>query len=115
MRETGHFDMCGVPIFVGDLIRVPHYTHYKNRRKMSMYLVVCEIDGVAVVRGYDNPDQTKWRCRLDALSACEVVAESGLHKNERGEVMTFNERPRRKLNIPSAIAKEPTQTEMRAW
>ena len=113
MRETGCFDMGGIPIFIGDLIRVPYYTHYLHRRKMYMYLVVGEIDGVAVVREYDEADQTKWRCRLDALDTCEVVAESGLHRDEWGEVMTFNERPRRKLDIPSAIAKEPTQTEMR--
>lgn len=63
---------------------------------MWLYFRVAKIDGCWVVQNWDNLDGNRWQCLLAhcGVEGAEVLAESGLERNERGEVMTFNERLR---------------------
>lgn len=88
-------DMHGIPIRPGDLIRVKHYVHRRNRRQMWMYFRVAShpIGGDRLVlQNWNDLDASKWQCCLEAISQAdiEVVAETWFD----GE--TFNERPRNK-------------------
>lgn len=97
MSETGFHDRHGIPIYHGDLIRVEHYRHRRGRRMMWIYLRV-GVRGKRFVAENWNDKSDGYQCLLEAcgLSTAEVVAESGSHHNERGELMTFNERSRKK-------------------
>ena len=94
--ETGYHDRNGIPIYVGDLIRVKHYKHKRNRRQMWLYLRVGHNGQRPVVFNWNESVRKNWLCYLCdcGLSSAEVVGESGLHRNEAGEIITFNERPR---------------------
>lgn len=95
-EPTGFHDRHGLPIYRGDLIRVPHYIHRRCRRQMWLYFRVKRLDGSWVVQNWDNLDSDNWQCLLKdcCIEGAEVLAESGLHKNDRGEIITFNERLR---------------------
>jgi hypothetical protein len=103
---TGFNDRHGIPIYCGDLIRVPHYVHRRGKRQMWLYFRVARLHGRCVVQNWNDLDASKWQCSLDVcgVSGAEVIAESGLYMNERGELITFNERPRKR----PAHEKEPT-------
>jgi hypothetical protein len=96
MEFTGYYDQCGIPINVGDLIRVEHYRHVHGRRQMWLYFRVAKLDGRLVVQNWSDLDPSSHQCLLQdcGLETAEVLAENGLQRNERGEIMTFNERPR---------------------
>ena len=96
--ETGHYDRRGIPICVGDLIRVKHYRHRLRHEQIWMYFRVAEINGRYVVQNWNDLDPTHHQTTLDGLAdsdEIEVVQESGLHYDERGEIITFNERKRK--------------------
>ncbi len=101
-KPTGFYDMHGIPIHVGDLIRVKHYRHRRNRRQMWMYFVVKQVEVCGcrrtVVQHWEDIRKDGWQCLLQdcGVRESEVLSESGLERNERGEIQTFNERKRRK-------------------
>jgi hypothetical protein len=97
-EPTGFHDRDGIPIHVGDLIRVFHYFHRRHRKAMWMYFRVAKKDGICVVQNWDCLDATKHQCLLKycGLDESEVLAESGLNYDERGNLITFNERPRKR-------------------
>lgn len=99
---TGFHDRFGIPICDGDLIRVPHYIHYRNKKQMWIYFRVTRFTGRWVVQNWNDLDYSKWQCSLEAcgLGGSEVLSETGLHVNERGQVETFNERPRKRGDTP---------------
>ena len=94
--ETGFHDADGIPIYSGDLVRVKHYRHYRGRRQMWLYRMVGQLDGHPVLFEWDNLNTQKHSCCLRHVPAdqIEVIAESGVQRNERGELITFNERKR---------------------
>lgn len=98
VKETGFYDRRGIPIHVGDLIRVFHFVHRLRREKMYMYFRVVTVGGgrPAIKEWCDDRAGT-YQCCLEAVSGeIDVIAESNeyLHRNERGEIITFNERRR---------------------
>lgn len=91
-EATGHYDVHGIPIHVGDLIRVKHYRHYQRRRQMWIYFRVARNQCRFVVQNWNNLNSDEWQCLLEhcGLESAEVLADS-----DTGPV-TFNERKRRK-------------------
>lgn len=100
-KPTGFYDMHGIPIHVGDLIRVKHYIHRHNRCQMWLYFVVKQIEVCGcrrtVVQNWEDTSKDGFQCLLQdcGVHESEVLSECGLERNERGEIQTFNERPRR--------------------
>lgn len=97
-EPTGFYDSHGIPVYVGDLIRVKHYRHYRNRRQMWLYFRVAKIGGRYVIQNWNNLNNKQWQTALSCSEVDmwgEVVAESGLQRNARGDIITFNERPRK--------------------
>lgn len=89
-EPTGFYDRCGIPIHVGDLIRVKHYNHYRNYRQMYLYFRVAKKESKFVVQNWNDLDATKHQCLLEhcGLPWCDVLSEIP------GCNMTFNERTR---------------------
>ncbi len=92
--ETGFYDRHGIPICDGDLIRTEHYRHRRGRRLMHLYFRVGKIGDRWVVYGWNSPDSHQCQLSDCGISTAEVLAESCLHCDERGVIMTFNERKR---------------------
>jgi hypothetical protein len=97
-QATGFHDARGIPIHVGDLIRMKHFRHPRRRQQMWLYYRVALIDGVAVIQHWHNLDPQRHATVLKLLypEDVEVLDHHGLERNERGELITFNERPRLK-------------------
>jgi hypothetical protein len=95
---TGYYDRHGIPIHVGDLIRVEHYRHYRNRRMMWLYFRVAVIGGRTVVQNWKCLDPVRWQCNLAdcCIGTAEVLASTGLEFDSNGGITTFNERPRKR-------------------
>jgi hypothetical protein len=89
-EQTGFYDRDGIPIHVGDLIRVEHYTHRRNRRKMYLYFRVAKKEDKFVVQNWNDLDETKHQCLLQdcGIAWSEVLAEATFCG------ITFNERKR---------------------
>ena len=94
---TGFYDAAGIPIHVGDLIRVKHFRHRRNRRQMWLYFRVAHNGHRAIVQNWDNLDAGSRQCNLTdcGINESEVLASTGTERNERGEIITFNERKRK--------------------
>jgi hypothetical protein len=92
MMPTGFHDVHGIPIHVGDLIRVKHYKHYRRRRQMWLYFRVAALNGRFVVQNWNDLRASAWQCLLEhcGVESAEVLSESAPHKD------TFNERKRAK-------------------
>ena len=97
-NETGFYDMHGIPIHVGDLIRVKHYKHIRGRRQMWLYFRVARIGGFLFAQNWNDlrPDGHQCLLRDCGLDDAEVVAET-IDASSSSPVVTFNERPRKKL------------------
>lgn len=95
LRETGQYDVRGIPICVGDLIRVHHFRHYKRQQQMWLYFRVAESDGKFVVYGWDRPE--KHQCLLIdcGISTAEILTGPTLQQSN-GILIMWNERKRRK-------------------
>lgn len=95
---TGYYDRHGIPIWIGDLIRVEHYRHHRGRRLMWLYFRVGRINGRHVVHNWNERDFSKHQCLIEhcGIETAEVVAETYYGRGDQGGIMTFNERPRRK-------------------
>lgn len=101
-EPTGYYDRNGIPIYVGDLIRVEHYTHYRNRRQMYLYFRVAQKESNFVVQNWSDLDATKHQCLLKdcGLQWCDVLSEHPGHE------LTFNERKRLPKNESTEIDHE---------
>lgn len=78
-RYTGFNDIHGIPIHVGDLIRVKHFRHYRNRRQMYLYFRVGLKSGRFVVHHWNEPDACRHQCLLRdcEVETAEVLADDG--------------------------------------
>lgn len=94
LRETGFHDVRGIPICVGDLIRVKHFRHYRRREQMWLYFRVGAISGKFVVYEWNVTDSHQCLLEHCGLDGAEVL-DGESWRNERGELMMWNERPRR--------------------
>lgn len=97
-KPTGHYDVRGIPIHVGDLIRVKHFRHYLRREQMWLYFRVAENKGQFVVQNWHNRDPEHHQCLLSGcgVESSEVLASHELERDKSGCVITFNERERRR-------------------
>lgn len=95
--ESGQYDIRGIPICDGDLIRCRHYRHRRRRQQMWSYFIVGQKEGRFVLYNWADFERKMHQCLLMAITECEIVAESGLHGDSSGNIMTFNERPRRRV------------------
>jgi|688.fasta_scaffold449959_4 hypothetical protein len=101
-QPTGFHDARGIPIHVGDLIRVKHFRHYLRREQMWLYFRVAVVRNRIVIQNWDNLDPERHQTLLESVArrhgdpCIEVLEHSGPETNERGELITFNERPRLK-------------------
>lgn len=80
-EPTGHHDISGIPIHVGDLIRVQHFRHYRNRRQMYLYFRVAKkCDRFVVQNWRDLGDPEHHQCLLKdcGIETAEVLADDGL-------------------------------------
>ena len=94
MKQTGFYDVRGVPICIGDLVRVKHFRHYRRRQQMWLYFRVAQLSGRFVVYGWDRHDTHQ--CLLeDAEIHTAEVLDGESFRNERGELMMWNERKRK--------------------
>ncbi len=105
---TGFYDRSNIPIHVGDLIRVGHYRHCRNRRTMYLYFRVAVHPKLPnseycryVLQNWNDLDPMKWQCLLRdcGLATCEVLAESDLRRDKHGQVITFNERKQKQTHL----------------
>lgn len=100
MKPTGYYDRRGIPICVGDLVRCEHYRHRRRSEQMWLYFIVGEIAGKVVLHNWHEPDRSRYQCTLEVAHCLqdrwEVMAETKSHRDGMGDVMTFNERTRRK-------------------
>lgn len=104
MTETGFYDTRGIPICVGDLIRVKHFSHYRRREQMWLYFRVALKEGRLVVYSWDRTDTHQ--CLLEHCgSETAEVLDGESWRNERGELMMWNERKR----IKAKATQEATQ------
>jgi hypothetical protein len=96
-KPTGHYDAHGIPIHVGDLIRVPHFRHRRNGRQMWLYFRVAHNGHRAIVQNWDGLDANSRQCNLAdcGVSGSEVLASSEIEHDAWGGVITFNERKRK--------------------
>lgn len=96
-HQSGFHDRHGIPIYLGDLIRVESYRHRRGRRKMWIYFRVSVRGETWVVENWhDKSDNHQCLLADCGLPTAEVVAEAWLHHDKQGGLMTFNERPRKK-------------------
>ncbi len=101
-QPTGFHDARGIPIHVGDLIRVKHFCHYLRREQMWLYFRVAVVCNRIVIQNWDNLDPERHQTLLESVArqsgdrCIEVLEHSGPETNKRGELITFNERPRLK-------------------
>jgi len=96
-KETGHYDRRGLPICVGDLIRIAAFRHQLRGEQMWAYCFVCTTPGgQPALRAWYLPDD-QYHCLLSALSneTVEVLDSHRCETDEQGCLRTFNERPRR--------------------
>lgn len=94
--ETGFHDVRGIPICVGDLIRVKHFKHYRRREQMWLYVRVERFEDHFVVWSWDKSEKSH-RCLLKhcGLETAEVLTgPDGCM--EDGSLMMWNERKRLK-------------------
>ncbi len=96
--------MHGIPIHVGDLIRVQHYRHRRRRRMMWLYFRVAKLSDKLVVQNWNNLDPTRSQCSLEdcGISRSEVLAAGGLEHDADGYLITFNERKRKAVSDDGA-------------
>lgn len=93
-----YFDMRGIPIREGDLVRHRHYRHYLRKEQMWVYFRVVTIDGHLCMRAWNDFRTDSWQCRVEDMLTeldCQVLASGSLERNQHGEVITFNERKRK--------------------
>ena len=93
--ETGFYDARGIPICVGDLIRVKHFKHYRRREQIWLYFRVGKAKHRFVVRCWGNLSEQEHQCLLEhcGIESAEVL--DGPHgRLANGELMMFNERER---------------------
>lgn len=76
---TGFFDRKGIPIAVGDLVRVPHFRAARNRQ-VWMYKRIRVVNCQVLLVDLDDTH----RCRIDAADQIEVIdGESIEHPTEQ--------------------------------
>lgn len=98
LTETGFYDTRGIPICVGDLIRVKHFRHYKRREQIWLYFRVASLEGRFVVYCWGNFETHQCLLKSCGIDSAEVLdGESWI--NDRGELMMWNERPRVKPEV----------------
>ena len=98
--KTGFFDIRGIPICVGDLLKIYHFTATRYRRKVYMYRLVMRLDNrctlidVAGV-GFSGSIKSVHQNRLDGSSVygAEVI-DGPYHRNAKGNLLCFYERER---------------------
>jgi len=76
IKDTGFHDVRGIPIYVGDLIRVKHFKHRRRKQQMWLYFMVGEVRGQYVVHAVrPAEDEEEYRCRLQAcgIESAEVL------------------------------------------
>lgn len=95
-RATGCYDVYGIPIHVGDLIRVKHYEHRRGGKQMWLYFRVAVLQNRFVVQNWNDLNADNHQCLLNdcGLHSAEVIADTP--QVGSGEFITFNERKRRK-------------------
>ncbi len=93
-KETGHHDTKGIPVCVGDLIRVRHFRHYKRRQQMWLYFRVAELEGRFVVFSWNRFDTHQCLLQDCGVESAEVLTGGDYYFPDRGELMMWNERKR---------------------
>jgi hypothetical protein len=102
LTETGFHDVRGIPICVGDLIRVKHFRHYRRREQMWIYFRVAEKCGRFVVQNWNDLDATNHQCQLADCGVETAEVLDGETEIERGgkrivKMAMWNERKRKKV------------------
>lgn len=95
---TGYLDTNGVPVAVGDLLKVYHFTAARSR-KVFMYKVVADVPGIGI-RAVNISDMvTKGAskahaCPLNLLDQYWVI-DGPSKETETGELLCWWERKRK--------------------
>ena len=92
------FDVNGVPICEGDLLRTPHYRHRRGKRLMFLYHVVqlrcSELCAVPITEALGGkPDGGVFALRHQSHIESEII-DGPSHRDENGHLRTWNERKR---------------------
>lgn len=98
LTETGFHDIRGIPIHVGDLIRVKHFKHYRRREQMWLYFHVVKMSGRYYTQRLRDANTDNRQC---LLQDCEVhtaeVLDGETGRDSSGGLIMWNERKRRKV------------------
>lgn len=91
-EQTGLHDSNGIPIHVGDLIRVKHFKTQTGSQRWCYFRVTKERGRYKVHDWSDDPDTTAHACQLHhvGLETAEVLMEA------QTVYVPFDERPRNK-------------------
>lgn len=95
--ETGYHDIRGIPICVGDLIRVKHFKHRLRKQQMWIYFHVITLSGRWYVQQLWDYGTDKRQCLLSdcGIDTAEVLDRpDGRFQN--GVLMMWNERKRKR-------------------
>jgi len=95
--ETGHYDVRGIPVCVGDLIRVKHFRHYRRRQQMWLYFRVSEISGRFVAQNWNDLNPKNWQCMLEncGLESIEILHGETYRPSRNADFIMWCERPRK--------------------
>jgi hypothetical protein len=99
LTETGFHDVRGIPICVGDLIRVRHFRHYRRRQQMWLYFRVAEKAGRFVVQCWDNLNADHHQCMLadSGVETAEVLDGESYRPSKTSDLVMWCERQRKKV------------------
>jgi hypothetical protein len=98
IQKTNYVDKKGIPVFVGDLIKVPHFTAARNR-KVFMYKKVMVINDrvfAVEIRNLGEIPTTKChKCKIEDCGDFEVIDGDSINHPIDGTMVCHWERKSR--------------------
>lgn len=95
---TGHHDKNGIPLYVGDLIKVFHFTAAHRRRKCYMHKTIMVInDKIYAVNSMElgfKPTAECHKCHVEDCGDFEIIDGHSINHSRDGHLVCWWERKR---------------------